>query len=245
MARRLHVAVVGMRSENSSFSPFRTTLEDFRPVRDADTLRLRYQAHVSAQPGQRLDLAATQPPLERSFDDVDFTFVFQGQAMPGGPIEAEAYAQMKAWVVGGLQQAHAERPLDGVWLDLHGAMFVEGLEDCEGDLLAAVRSELVGAPLLSVSFDLHGNFSERLAGLVDICSGFRTAPHVDEFETELKALTLLVRCLRTGQRPGLAYVKVPLAVSGEMSNTADEPTKGLYAEVLHEADNRADVRLYP
>ena len=161
--------------------------------------------------------------------------------MPGGPIEASAYSQMKTWVVDGLRDAHAACPLDGVWMDLHGAMFVEGLEDCEGDLLAAVRVVLGERPLLSVSFDLHGNFSERLAGLVDVCTGFRTAPHVDEFETELKALTLLMSCLRSGERPGLVYVKVPLAVSGEMSNTADEPSKSLYGTVLQEADRRPGV----
>ena len=45
------------------------------------------------------------------------------------------------------------------------------------------------------------------------------------------ALAMLARCLRTGVRPVLTYVPVPLAISGEMSNTADEPTKGLYSTV--------------
>eukprot|EP01048_Picozoa_sp_COSAG05_P021153 COSAG05_NODE_3806_length_1829_cov_17.498844_2_plen_90_part_00 len=60
MSRRYHVAIIGLRSENSSFSPLRTTLGDFRPVRDPDALRMHYTEQLSAQPGQRLDLAATQ-----------------------------------------------------------------------------------------------------------------------------------------------------------------------------------------
>ena len=161
--------------------------------------------------------------------------------MPGGPIEADAYETMKGIITDGVRAAHAARPLDGVWLDLHGAMSVVGLEDCEGDLISAVRAIVGAAPLLSVSFDLHGNFSPRIAAAIDMCTAFRTAPHIDEYETELKALSMLVRCLRSGTRPGLCYVKVPLAISGEMSNTADEPTKALYTSVLQQADRRPGV----
>jgi microcystin degradation protein MlrC len=236
MAARYHVAIVTMRSENSTFSPFTTALADFKPERSEARLREHYREHLDAQPGQRLDLDEQQPPLDRGFDDLDFSFIFKGQATPGGPIQADAYAQMKAWITDGVAAAHAARPLDGLWFDLHGAMFAEGVEDLEGDILAAVRAIVGQSPMISVSFDLHGNMSTRIVAAIDMCTAFRTAPHIDEYETELKALTMLARCLRSGERPGLAYVKVPLAISGEMSNTADEPTKALYGATLHAAD---------
>lgn len=34
----------------------------------------------------------------------------------------------------------AALPVDGVVLNLHGAMFAQGYEDCEGDLLEHIRS---------------------------------------------------------------------------------------------------------
>ncbi len=238
-----HVAIVTMRSENSTFSPFTTSLQDFKPERSEARLREHYREVLTAQPGQRLDLAGKQPPLERAFDDIDFSFIFKGQATPGGPIQAQAYAQMKAWVIEGVAAAHASRPLDGLWFDLHGAMYAEGTEDLEGDLLTAVRDIVGPMPMISVSFDLHGNMSTRIAEAIDMCTAYRTAPHIDEFETELKALAMLARCLRSGQRPGLAYVKVPLAISGEMSNTADQPTKDLYSVALHEADALGSPRV--
>jgi hypothetical protein len=40
---RYHVAIVGLRSENSSFSPLHTSLADFRPIRDPDALRSHYR----------------------------------------------------------------------------------------------------------------------------------------------------------------------------------------------------------
>jgi hypothetical protein len=52
----------------------------------------------------------------------------------------------------------------------------------------------------------------------------------------LQAVDTLLRCLRQGQRPHLAYASVPIGVSGEMSNTADEPCRSLYSTALHAAD---------
>lgn len=33
----------------------------------------------------------------------------------------------------------ARKPFDGLYLAMHGAMYVEGLEDAEGDWIAAAR----------------------------------------------------------------------------------------------------------
>ena len=49
-----------------------------------------------------------------------------------------------------------------------------------------MRSLVGKNTLISASYDLHGNFSPRLAANLDMVTAFRTAPHIDEFETELK-----------------------------------------------------------
>ena len=76
---RFHVAVFGMRSENSTYSPFTTAFADFRPMTEEAELREHYLPVTTAGAGQRLDLAETQPPLERGFDDVDFSYIFNGR----------------------------------------------------------------------------------------------------------------------------------------------------------------------
>ena len=74
-------------------------------------------------------------------------------------------------------------------------------------------------------------------GMLPLPSGrYRTAPHVDVLHTRRKAVAMLAGCLRRRQRPVLAYVALPLGVSGEMSNTADEPCRTLYSETLHAVD---------
>ena len=55
-------------------------------------------------------------------------------------------------------------------------------------MVAAVRSLVGKNTLISASYDLHGNFSPRLAANLDMVTAFRTAPHIDEFETEVRQL---------------------------------------------------------
>ena len=62
-AARFHVAIVGLRSENSSFSPHQTRLEDFHTLRQSSLLRAHYKAHLCAGAGQRLGLNNSHPPL--------------------------------------------------------------------------------------------------------------------------------------------------------------------------------------
>ena len=45
-------------------------------------------------------------------------------AVPGGPVEQEAYQELKAQF---LRRITALLPLDGLYLPMHGAMYVEGM----------------------------------------------------------------------------------------------------------------------
>src|SRR5690606_5441981 len=116
-------------------------------------------------------------------------------------------------------------PLDGVFLDLHGAMSVVGTDDAEGDLVAAIREVVGPEPMLSASMDLHGNVSEVLAREVDLLTCYRMAPHEDAWETKNRAARNLVQTLETGVTPVRAWVKVPILLPGEKTSTRVEPAK--------------------
>ncbi len=47
------------------------------------------------------------------------------RALPGGPVALHAYKRIKSEMVEALQRLQASSQLDGVFLGLHGAMFVE------------------------------------------------------------------------------------------------------------------------
>jgi microcystin degradation protein MlrC len=64
-------------------------------------------------------------------------------AYPSGLIVRQDYELLKQEFLQRLQTGEETGgPVDGVLLDLHGAMVVEGIDDGDGDFIAAVRSYL-------------------------------------------------------------------------------------------------------
>ena len=203
----MRIAVGGIATESCTFSPLPTRLQDFVILRGAELLT-----------GDRY------PFLDRFA--VEFLPTLHAQALPGGPVTADAYAQIKAEF---LDRLAAAGPLDGLYLDLHGAMYVAGMEDAEQDWVQAARQVVGPHCLISASMDLHGNISQAFAAKLDMLTAYRTAPHEDILETRTKAVTMLVDCIKSGRRPHVAHVWVPLALPGERTSTATEPAAGLYA----------------
>jgi microcystin degradation protein MlrC len=206
----LRVAVGGVHIESSTFSPHLSTAEDFEVTR-GDRLLSRY--------------AWLDEPWAA---DVEWVPLVHARALPGGAVVPEAY---EAWEAEIVQKLAAAGPLDGMLLDFHGAMSVVGRDDAEGDLVTAIRSAIGAAPLLSAAMDLHGNVSPVLFEACDLMTCYRTAPHVDVWETRERAARNLIDALRRGSRPHKALVHVPILLPGEQTSTREEPARGLYARI--------------
>jgi len=214
MGGAFRIAIGGIRHETNTFSPVWTEYTDFSVRRGAAVLE---NGTELLRAGQEIELLPT----------------FVASARPSGLVRKAAYLRLKAELLGELQAA---LPLDGVYLDLHGAMEVQEVGDGETDLLRVVR-DLVGEnALIAASLDLHGNVSPTVAALSDILTAFRTAPHRDYPETRQRALQLLVRALREGARPTSVLLKPPLLLAGESAVTEVEPARSLYARLPGMAD---------
>jgi microcystin degradation protein MlrC len=133
-----------------------------------------------------------------------------------------------------LDSLKAHLPYDGVYLDIHGAMSVEGLDDPEGDYIERIRKVVGGnTTMISTSMDLHGNVSWRLAKNTDLITCYRKAPHEDALDTKKRAITALLNRFETGKgKPAYkAYVSIPVLLPGEKTSTRQEPAKSVYAAV--------------
>ena len=214
--RRLRIAVAGMWIESSTFSPHRAGARDFR---------------VTCGP-ELLDRYAV---VRRTVDRVDWVGVHFARSIPGGRVLADVYADHRERICRGLREAVAEGPLDGVLLELHGAMSVDGMLDAEADLVRAVRAVVGDGVVLSAVMDLHGNVSRDLVEQVDLVTCFRMAPHEDADETRDRAGQVLVDVLTNGVRPVRAWVPVPVLLPGEKTSTRVEPARSLYARVAEVA----------
>jgi microcystin degradation protein MlrC len=163
-------------------------------------------------------------------------------ATPGGPVDRATYDAIKADF---LKRLAALLPLDGLYLPMHGAMFVEGMQDAEGDWMESARKVVGARCLLSASYDLHGNVSQRVMDNIDLFSAFRTAPHIDREETMQRACNMLVHCLQGNIRPTLVWAPIPVLMPGERSSTEWQPGKRLWAQLprLNEQPGILDVSL--
>lgn len=212
MSEPPRIAICGVHIECSTFSPHRSSTADF-DIRTGDDLVARYPFLA---PGEPLAAAA------------GYVGVFHARALPGGVVTGDTYRAFRDAIVGGLE---AQGPFDGVLFDIHGAMSVEGLDDAEGDLITAVRAVIGPGVLVSAAMDLHGNVSPTLFEGCDLLTCYRTAPHVDVWETRERALRNLLQCLADGVRPEKALVHVPVLLPGEMTSTREEPAASLYGRI--------------
>src|SRR6185295_13115107 len=138
------IGIGGIAIESSTFSPLPSSQEDFTILRGEELL-VRYPF----MPGWSF----------RGRSDIMWLPCLQAKAIPGGPVVRHSYEEMKREL---LDRIRAALPLDGFYLDIHGAMNVLGMDDAEADLAAAIRDLVGPGCLISAGMDLHGNVSARL-----------------------------------------------------------------------------------
>ena len=204
----MKIAMGGIASENCTFSSLLSREEDFMVLR-GEALLARY-------------------PFLQSYQGVSTIPLLYARALPGAPVEAGFYGRVKKEF---LQKLEENGPVDGLFLQMHGAVYVEGMEDAEGDFIAAARKVVGKNCLIAASYDLHGNVSARVMQNVDILSAYRTAPHIDVPETIERVYALLLKCLTEGLKPHKVFIPVPILLSGEQTSTEWEPGTSLYRQI--------------
>ena len=177
------------------------------------------------------------------------------ESVIGGLIDAAGFALAPSYTEGGWQCGPAPQqaaedllrrldtslaetgPLDGLLVNLHGAMVADGHPDMEADTLSVIRKHFPSSPVVAV-LDLHANPSVDLVERSNVVISYDTYPHVDMFDRGREAVALLERLIggeqlrtRIGKHPLLT---VPLAQA-----TDDEPLSGLVAFAATHAAGRA------
>jgi microcystin degradation protein MlrC len=207
--RQPRIAFGGIAGECSTYSRLRVTVPEMRVLR-----------------GQELADSEQFTFLKRY--DVPFMPTIFAQVGSGGPVDRQAYETIKAEF---LQRLRALMPLDGLYLPMHGALNVAGMDDAEGDWYEAARAIVGPDCILSASYDLHGNISQRIVDNLDAITAYRTAPHVDRVENTMRATDMLTHCLRYGIRPSIVWASIPVLLAGEQSSTEWDPGRRLWSDL--------------
>lgn len=226
----MRIAIGGICHETSTFANTRTTVADFANgfglFRGREILARFRNANICT--GGFIDGAQKY--------GCELVPLLWGFAYPSGIITADAYAELKQEFLHRLQQ----NQVDGVLLDQHGAMVVEGIDDADGDFIAAVREVVGPSTPIVATFDLHGNHSLKRMQAATAIVGFDTYPHVDMAERGREATDILVATVRGQLRPVMAMRSIPLFWSCATQITGQPPM----AEVLervHELERRPGI----
>ena len=218
----MRIAIGGFQHETNTFAPTRATFEDFQ--RDGGWPGLR-------RGGEILDtMVARNVPIAGFIAQMKGTgHVLLPTAWaatePSAHVTQDAFERIATMILEGVRDA---RP-DAVYLDLHGAMVTEHLDDGEGELLARVR-RLVGpnTPIVA-SLDLHANVTRQMLACADTLVAYRTYPHVDMADTGARVAHLLLQRANGMARPAVAARRIPFLIPLSSQSTDLEPCRAIYA----------------
>jgi microcystin degradation protein MlrC len=150
-------------------------------------------------------------------------------ATPSAHVTEDAYERIAGEIV---QSIAASGPLDGILLELHGAMVAHHIDDGEGELLTRVR-KLVGPGVpISVPLDLHANVTPEMVEKADYLDLYRYYPHVDMAETGARAAQMLLEMIRTGKRPAKAFRQLDFLIPVNGGCTDFGPARDLYHRIM-------------
>ena len=201
------ILIAECKQEVSSFNPTTSCFEDFRVVRGEALLA--HHRQVREEVGGALSVfdADRRVTLAPAFGASANT--------SGGLLTAESFERLRSDFVKCLVEASKAGPVEGAYFSLHGAMQAENENDPEGALLEEARRILGEKIPFVVSLDLHGILTDKMLRHSDAVVPYHTYPHVDFFETGVRAARLLLKILLEGARPVTARVKIPALARGD------------------------------
>lgn len=212
-SRAPRIFVCGFHHEGNSFSALKTRRVNFT-VAAGEALLEKSRASGSSLGGAVRLLARKGADIAAGLSAV---------APPGGPVEDATYRHFRDAILADAGKAGA----DGIYLDLHGAMVTESLEDAEGELLAALRSALGPRVPVAISLDLHAHLTPAMLAASDICVACKENPHSDYDKAGERAAALLLDRIAGALRPVTAAVFLPMTVAAQME-TARGPLRRLH-----------------
>jgi microcystin degradation protein MlrC len=205
----MRIAIASLQQESNSLTPLNSHERDFDLARGTDMYKKVHVMHLLEEAG-----AEVVPTL-------------YAHALPGGPLEKSCFLHMAGEIIEGIPP-----DVDGIWLYLHGALFVRELGSGETYLLRRIREKVGFNIPISAALDFHANNTDEFISLCNVICGFRTAPHRDQIETECKAMRLLLHCIRNRLLPKPQMARANVIVPGDCVQTGIPPL----AEIMAKAD---------
>ncbi len=236
-APRHWIAIAGFQHETNSFGYGTAGMTEFE-MADSWPALVEGDAVRDGTRGLNLPIAGFIEAAEAS-ERIELHPVLWCSAEPSGPVTDHAFETITARILDGIGRA---APLDGLYLDLHGAMITASHDDGEGELLRRIRARLGPDLPIAVSLDMHANVTRDMVRHASSISIFRTYPHLDMGQTGARALSRLLRLLE-GERPATAFRQLPYIIPMHAQYTGSDPMRRLCGLATEMSGGAMDVEL--
>jgi microcystin degradation protein MlrC len=225
----LDILIAGFQHETNTFAPSKATYDSF--VRGEGHPAMTRGDSILALRDVNLPIGGFISASERQGHRL--MPVIWTAASPSAQVTEDAYER----IAGEIVAAAAKGGFDAIYLDLHGAMVAEHVDDGEGELLARLRAKVGPSVPMVASLDLHANVTERMLASADALVAYRTYPHVDMAATGARAERLLARVaaqkgLVAGQKVlARAARRLPFLIPINGMCTLLEPARSMYEKL--------------
>lgn len=229
----MRILVAGFQHETNTFAPSKAGYADFVRNHGFPAMYCRGPA--------LLDLRMLNVPAGGFIDAAlgaghEIEPALWAGAKPSAHVTEDAFER----IAGDILDAARSARFDVIYLDLHGAMVAEHVDDGEGELLARLRQRVGRHVPIVGSLDLHANVTERMLTHADGLIAYRTYPHVDMAQTGRRAAAVLAACQAAQGRWHRASRRLPFLIPINAMCTSLEPARSIYA-LLAELERRAGV----
>lgn len=150
-------------------------------------------------------------------------------ALPSATVEKNIYFYYANQI---LDTVRTHPDAEGIYIFFHGSMEVDEIGSGELYLLKEIRKIVSPDCVIAMSMDAHANITDELGQYANITSGFKTVPHTDQVECQIRAAKALVEALQKGEKPVLYVQRVPFLLKNDTLLTNEEPLKSIIAETL-------------
>ncbi len=227
------IAIAGFQHETNTFAPLKAAMVDFEMRTDWPPL-CRGERLLAEIEGVHLPITGALQALS----DAGHAIVplLWGSATPSDCVTRGAFEMICGQLMDMLED---QWPVDGLYLDLHGAMVCEHLEDGEGELLRRLRDKFGESLPIAVSLDLHANITSEMVQHASLIDCFREYPHNDMGECGARTANSLIRLLEHGASftEHTVLHKLPYQIPLTQGCTYIDPSKSIYELVDEYAKN--------